>query len=88
MTKTRRLVLDVLKPHQPNALEFSSTLADLGGDYRVKLTVTEVDKNTESTIVTIEGADINFENIKTAIEKMGASVHSIDEVEVYGAEPT
>ncbi len=86
MTKTRRLVLDVLKPHQPNALDFSSTLADLGGDYRVKLTVTEVDKKTESTIVTIEGADINFENIKTAIEKMGASVHSIDEVEVYGAE--
>jgi len=88
MTKTRRLVLDVLKPHQPNALDFSSALADLGADYRVKLTVTEVDKKTESTIVTIEGADINFENIKTAIEKMGASVHSIDEVEVYGAEPT
>ena len=88
MTKTRRLVLDVLKPHQPNALDFSSTLADLGADYRVKLTVTEVDKKTESTIVTIEGADINFEIIKTAIEKMGASVHSIDEVEVYGAEPT
>lgn len=88
MTKTRRLVLDVLKPHQPNALDFSSTLADLGADYRVKLTVTEVDKKTESTIVTIEGVDINFENIKTAIEKMGASVHSIDEVEVSGAEPT
>jgi len=88
MTKTRRLVLDVLKPHQPNALDFSSALADLGADYRVKLTVTEVDKKTESTIVTIEGADVNFENLKTAIEKMGASVHSIDEVEVYGSEPT
>jgi len=88
MTKTRRLVLDVLKPHQPNALDFSSTLADLGADYRVKLTVTEVDKKTESTIVTIEGSDIHFENIKTAIEKMGASVHSIDEVEVCGAELT
>ena len=84
MTKTRRLVLDVLKPHHPNALDFSSALADLDADYRVKLTVTEVDKKTESTIVTIEGADINFEKIKTAIEKMGASVHSIDEVEVYG----
>lgn len=87
MTKTRRLVLDVLKLHQPDALDFSSALAALGADYRVKLTVTEVDKKTESTIVTIEGADINFENIKKAIEKMGASVHSIDEVEVYGTEP-
>lgn len=88
MAKTRRLVLDVLKPHQPNALEFSSALADLGADYSVKLTVTEVDKKTESTIVTIESTDINFENIKQAIEKMGASIHSIDEVEVYGAEPS
>ena len=86
MPKTRRLVLDVLKPHQPNALAFSSALADLGADYRVKLTVTEVDKKTESTIVTIEGADINFDDIKNAIQKMGASVHSIDEVEVYGTE--
>ena len=86
MTKTRKLVLDVLKPHQPNALDFSSALANLGADYRVKLTVTEVDKNTESTIVTIEGTDIHFDNIKAEIEKMGASVHSIDEVEVYGTE--
>jgi hypothetical protein len=86
MTKTRRLVLDVLKPHKPNALDFSSALADLGADYRVKLIVTEMDKKTESTIVTIDGTDINFENIKNAIEKMGASVHSIDEVEVYGTE--
>ena len=88
MTKTRRLVLDVLKPHQPNALDFSSALANLGADYRVKLTVTTVDKETESTIVTIESADILFDNVKAAIEKMGASVHSIDEVEVHGAEPT
>lgn len=88
MTKTRKLVLDVLKPHHPNALDFSATLADLGADYRVTLTVTEVDKNTESTIVTIEGADIDFDSVKTAVEQMGASVHSIDEVEVYGAEPT
>jgi len=88
MPKTRKLVLDVLKPHQPNALDFSLALANLGADYRVKLTVTEVDKQTESTIVTIEGVDIHFDDIKAVIEKMGASVHSIDEVEVYGTEPT
>ena len=84
MVKTVRLVLDVLKPHQPNALDFATTLAELDTGYRVKLTVTEVDKKTESTIVIIEGTDINFADIKSAIEKMGASVHSIDEVEVAG----
>ena len=88
MTKIRRLVLDVLKPHQPNALDFASALTALSKDYRVTLTVIEVDKKTESTMVTIEGADILFDDIKAAIEKMGASVHSIDEVEAYGADPT
>ena len=53
----------------------------------VKLTVTELDKKTESTVLIIEGADINFGDIKSAIKKMGASVHSIDEVEVTGNNP-
>ena len=88
MAITRRLVLDVLKPHEPNALDFSSTIANLKADYRVRLSVTEVDKKTESTIVIIEGGDIHFDEIKEAIEKMGASVHSIDEVEVCGSEST
>lgn len=87
MAKTRRVVLDVLKPHKPDALEFSSALAEQGADYRVKLTVTELDKNTESTVVTIEGKDIDFHGIKAAIERMGATIHSIDEVEVHGAGP-
>ena len=84
MTKTRKLVLDVLKPHQPNALDFASALADLGEKYRVHLMVTEVDTKTESTIVTTTGTDIHFDLVKKAIEQMGASVHSIDEVEVWG----
>ncbi len=86
MTRTKRLVLDVLKPHQPNALEFSAALAELGPDYRVLLTVIEVDKKTESTTLVIEGDDLDFTALREAIEQMGASVHSIDEVEVHGSE--
>jgi hypothetical protein len=28
MSSIKRIVLDVLKPHQPNALDFASTIAD------------------------------------------------------------
>ena len=87
MSKIRRLVLDVLKPHQPNALDFAASLADLGPDYKVKLTVVEVDEKTESTILIIEGLDIQFDAISDVIGQMGASMHSIDEVEVEGSEP-
>lgn len=87
MAAIRKLVLDVLKPHQPNALEFATTLADQGADYRVRLTVTEMDEKTESTMLVITGQDIKFEAIEEAIKRMGASLHSIDEVEVYGTRP-
>ncbi|WP_373017777.1 DUF211 domain-containing protein [Thiomicrorhabdus sp.] len=86
MATIRRLVLDVLKPHQPNAIAFASTLADLSSDYWVNLDVTEVDEKTETTVITIEGSNIRFEDLAAAIEKMGGSIHSIDEVEVIGSE--
>ncbi|MGD8590257.1 MAG: DUF211 domain-containing protein [Chromatiales bacterium] len=85
MARIRKLVLDVLKPHHPNALTFAASLADLGVDYRIKLTVVEVDEKTETTSLTLEGDDIQFDVIIEAIEKMGASMHSIDEVEVDSA---
>jgi hypothetical protein len=78
----KRIVLDVLKPHLPNALDFSQILAALGRDYRVHLTVIEVDEQTETLQVVVEGGAIDFEAVQASINDMGASIHSIDEVEV------
>ena len=50
MASTRKVVLDVLKPHQPNAVDFATALADLSPDYKVRITVVEVDEKTESII--------------------------------------
>jgi len=85
MASTRKVVLDVLKPHQPNALDFATALADLSPDYKVRITVVEVDKKTESIIVVLEGENIEFDPVTELIKKLGASVHSIDEVEVHGS---
>ena len=86
MPTIRKLVLDVLKPHEPNALEFAVTLAEVGNDMRVKHTVVEVDEKTETTILVIEGKNLEYEVINQAIKKMGASIHSIDEVEVESSD--
>ncbi|HKI59848.1 MAG TPA: DUF211 domain-containing protein [Mariprofundaceae bacterium] len=88
MVAVKRIVLDVLKPHQPNALEFCQTIAKVGSDYRVHLVVAEMDENTESTIIEIEGDAIDFEAIQSAIASMGGSLHSIDEVEVESPSST
>ena len=84
MVLVRRLVLDVLKPHQPNVLEFSQALAKAGGDYRVCITVLEVDEQTETLKVVVEGDAIDFDAVQSGISDLGGSLHSIDEVEVQG----
>ena len=84
MVSVKKLVLDVLKPHQPNALDFSCTLAAIGNDCRVHLTVLEMDEKTETLRLVIEGASLDFDAIQGAIQRMGGSLHSIDEVEVTG----
>jgi hypothetical protein len=83
MVSVKRLVLDVLKPHHPNALEFTRVIAEVGSDYHVRLNVNEVDENTETLQVIIEGASVDFDAIQEAIKNMGGSLHSIDEVEVH-----
>jgi hypothetical protein len=82
MVNVKRIVLDVLKPHQPNALEFSQAIAEAGADYRLNLIVLEMDENTETVQIELEGKAIDFVAIQTAITDMGGSLHSIDEVEV------
>lgn len=81
-TEFERLVLDILKPHEPNALEFARAIAAHG--YRVQLGVEEMDEKTESVVLVIEGRNIDFDLIRTTINELGGSLHSIDEVEVHG----
>lgn len=85
MVQVKRVVLDVLKPHHPNALEFCRHIAEIGPDYRVKLTVQEMDEKTQTLKVVVEAENIDFDSLQEVIGRMGASLHSIDEVEVASA---
>ncbi len=84
MAAVRRVVLDILKPHKPNALEFARVLAEQGPGYRVSVTVEGVDARTESIVVVVHGEDIDFDAIEAAIRDIGGALQSIDEVEVVG----
>ena len=83
MAAVRRLVLDVLKPRQPNIIEFASTLGDQC-ECRVQITVVEVDDQTETLRVVLEGERLSFERIDAAIRDFGGSLHSVDEVTAHG----
>ena len=83
MVAVKRIVLDVLKPHQPNTLEFSRVIAEVGADYHVRVMVEEVDEQTETLQIVVEGNAIDFDAIQAVINNLGGSLHSIDEVEVH-----
>ena len=85
MSSIKRVVLDVLKPHHPNALEFASAIADQHAGCRVRVTVVEVDEKTETVTLVFESGDVPYEALVETIQELGGSVHSIDEVEVTNA---
>jgi len=82
LTNVKRLVLDVLKPHEPNTIEISEKISSVKGVHFVNTVSEEVDQETESLNITIEGERLNFVDIKKIIEECGGAVHSIDEVTV------
>lgn len=80
MTVIRRIVLDVLKPHSPTIVDLARRIAALKGVHGVNCTIEEVDQETESLSVTIEGDAIDFDRVDEAIKQTGAVVHSVDSV--------
>ncbi len=80
MAGIRRLVLDVLKPHEPSKLLLAERLSTLTGVEGVNLSLYELDQETENIKITIEGNNLDFEEIKGAIEEYGAVIHSVDEI--------
>lgn len=82
MVVIRRLLLDVLKAHEPNVVEFARNIGMLGPDYRVSVNVNEIDDKTQTLEMEIESADIDYDAVLSAIEALGASVHSVDHVVV------
>lgn len=76
----RRLVLDVLKPHNPNVVVLSEALSHLEGIEGVNVIIYEIDQQVENVKVVIAGKSIDFESVKKKLKEMGATIHSVDEV--------
>jgi len=76
----RRIVLDVLKPHNPSVVEVSEALSHLEGVEAVNVIIYEIDQQVENAKIVIAGSSIDFESIKKKLEEMGATIHSVDEV--------
>jgi hypothetical protein len=80
MTTVRRLVIDVLKPHDPPLIDFTERITAQHTVVGVTASLVERDKEVQNVKLTIEGDGIDYESVQEAVEELGASVHSVDEV--------
>ena len=77
----RRLILDVGKGlNRPTLVELSEAISSVKGVEGVNISVTEIDMETMDTNITIEGNNMNFDEIVKKIDATGAVVHSVDEI--------
>ncbi|WP_434531692.1 DUF211 domain-containing protein (plasmid) [Haloarcula sp. NS06] len=80
MAAVRRLVIDVLKPHDPPLLTFTNQLAEIESVEGVTSSLIELDQEVQNIKLTFESDDLDFEAIDETIENLGGSVHSVDQV--------
>jgi len=80
MVTVRRLVIDVLKPHDPPLLEFTRQLGDTAGVDAISSTLIELDQEVQNVKITLEGEDLGYEAVESSVETLGGTVHSVDEV--------
>ncbi|MFC6964664.1 DUF211 domain-containing protein [Halocatena marina] len=80
MATIRQLVIDILKPHEPTMLVIAQQVADTDGVSGVNAVLLEMDEEVRNIKFTIEGEDIDYDNVVAVIEDAGASVHSVDQV--------
>lgn len=77
----RQLVLDVDKAMaRPSLLQVATAISSCTGVDAANITVEEIDLETVGMGVTIEGSEMNYEEIVDAIEATGAVVHSLDQI--------
>ena len=69
-----------MSSHSPPLTELASAIYDLDGLNKVDIKLEEIDENTESLKVTINGSDIDFDVLKECMVKHGAVIHSVDQV--------
>jgi hypothetical protein len=79
--KIRRLVLDILKPYEPELHIVASNLVERYSNVEgVNITVYEMDQLVQKVKMIIEGKNLDYDDIEEYIKTFNCVVHSLDQV--------
>jgi hypothetical protein len=76
----KRLVIDILKPHEPSTIAFAQQVAKPNSVAAVNATLIELDNEVKNLKLTLEGDAIEYDDVEAAVEEAGGTVHSVDQV--------
>lgn len=76
----RRIILDVLKPHVPTIMDVANEISKIKSVEGVNIHTYNRETKVESVRITVEGRNLDFKKINKVLEKMGASIQSVDVV--------
>ncbi|WP_049986880.1 DUF211 domain-containing protein [Halobellus rufus] len=80
MAVLRRVVIDVLKPHEPTMLAFTERVAEVESIDAVSTSLIELDQEVQNVKITAEGSAIEYDAVEDAVDGLGGTVHSVDQV--------
>ena len=81
----RRLLIEAVKPRDTSSLELTQALCSVQGVEECELVVTDVDARTETVRLTIKGPDIDYPELKKAMDENSLAIKGLDEVNVAKA---
>lgn len=80
MPALQRIVIDLLKPHEPSTIDLARHVAELDGVAGVNATLIETDREVQNVKLTVEGDALEYDALEAAIEDLSGTVHSVDQV--------
>ncbi|MEM3923664.1 MAG: DUF211 domain-containing protein [Zestosphaera sp.] len=77
----KKIVLDVLKPiREPTLVTLAKNLSRVSGVKEVSIVVSEMDVETVTLVITINGNNIDYDEVENTLRELGVALHSVDEV--------
>lgn len=80
MATVRRVVVDVLKPHNPPLVEFTARVSETAGVDGANARLIELDREVQNIEVTVVGDDLEYDALIETVEELGGTIHSVDAV--------
>jgi len=74
--------LDVLKARQPGVDLVARNLLKINGVTKVCIKVDELDQETASLYINIEGTNLTLDEIIEILDSMNCELHSVDQVDM------